>query len=794
VHAFHKNRDNDNNESTPMTFPMPYRILNLFLLAAALALPLAVSASAQDNPFDDFGDEPAVTDEAPAEDAPADEPAEADAGAPPAEEPVPADAQAAPPADAAILADYARRLPEVAAVLDLPRETPAQKFRAVTMLIDLGHPEVASLLLPELLQGPIDDAQRAALVREFGAGRFMKLIRLDSPAAPGPLAGIREFAQTCLDAAAAEATDPAKIAALIAQLNAPIEDERYAARVDLRATGDAGVIATFAALAAAQTEDARANIMAALAEMRPAVNAPLLAVLADADGTLRRDAAELAGHLRISEALPLLAAVAVSNDASAASAARAALAKLGKPAPSAGEAQQLLRQRLAAVGSDPLPMSISESGGRWWSWDPQAKQLTVAEFTVPQLRALAAARLARALSAAGGLAHPADQVQILIYGLEESVLLDREPSDALKQIIAATSPAQLSAALADAAKDNFTAAARIAAELGCRGDATVLATADGRPSPLAAALISPERDLRFAALAAMMQLAPTHSFPGASYVPEALWYFVAGAGNPAAITASADIVQAGDWAGKLRGLGYEATQARLGREALLAAVDPANSARLGVIVLDSDVGQPLLGEVVYQLHTNERTAGVPIFIASSVHRLAAAQRIADSDPLVLAAPRPHGEGAFTALIGETLALEPRPIAPQDVRTAQAAQALTWLAKLLADGSPYDELPRDGALVHRTLLTPELSGPSLAVLAALGTGQAQTALLDYASAYTLPIESRRAAAKAFAANVERHGLNLTREEIHRQYDRYNASETADADTQQVLSQILDVLER
>jgi len=145
-------------------------------------------------------------------------------------------------------------------------------------------------------------------------------------------------------------------------------------------------------------------------------------------------------------------------------------------------------------------------------------------------------------------------------------------------------------------------------------------------------------------------------------------------------------------------------------------------------------------------------------------------------------------------VEQTLALAPRPPAAGEERTAQAAQALAWLAKLLAEGSPYDELKRDAALVNRTLLISELSGPSIQVLAALGTAESQTALVDYASAQTLPIESRRAAAAAFAANVQRFGLQLTREQILRQYDRYNASETADADTQQVLGQILDVLEK
>jgi hypothetical protein len=211
-------------------------------------------------------------------------------------------------------------------------------------------------------------------------------------------------------------------------------------------------------------------------------------------------------------------------------------------------------------------------------------------------------------------------------------------------------------------------------------------------------------------------------------------------------------------------------------------------------VLDSDVGQPLMGEVVYQLHANKRTAGVPILIASSVPRLAAAERIAANDPLVMATPRPHGDGALAAIAEQTVALTGRPLAPADVRTAQAAQALRWLADLLAKGSPYDELQRDGALVARTLLIPELSAPSIAVLGGLGTAPSQVALLDHASSSTAAIETRRAAAAAFAASVQRHGLQLSRDEVLRQYDRYNASETADADTQQVLGQILDVIEK
>jgi hypothetical protein len=171
-----------------------------------------------------------------------------------------------------------------------------------------------------------------------------------------------------------------------------------------------------------------------------------------------------------------------------------------------------------------------------------------------------------------------------------------------------------------------------------------------------------------------------------------------------------------------------------------------------------------------------------------------AQRIAAANPGVLAAPRPRAKGALAAMADRAIALNGQPPATKEQRTAEAAQALAWLAKLLAAGSPYDELERGAALLNRTLYIPELSAASLEVLAALRSAESQSLLVDYASSQTFPIEGRRSAVAALAANVKRFGVQLTRPQIVRQYDRYNASETADKDTQQVLSQILDILEK
>ncbi|WP_428307303.1 HEAT repeat domain-containing protein [Lacipirellula sp.] len=709
---------------------------------------------------------------------------------------------AADPAAAAAptLAEFARRDPAIASVLELKRTTPAEQLRAILMLIDLGHADVAAQLLPELIAAKLDDAQKAALVGEFGTAKFLKLIRLDPPVAkdatPNQLAGVREFAQSCIIAADAAAKDPKRIAQLIAQLNAPTEGERYAARVDLRAAGDAGMLAAINALAEAKDEAVRGNLLAALADMRPAIDAPLLALLADSQGQLRRDAAELAGHLHVAGALPWLSTIAVTaTDSSAESAARKSISQLGYPEPTIHEVQKLLRDRLAAIKSTPVTTFDDGTVGVWWSWNPQTKQLAAATYGVPQLRALTAARLARALGEVGGLTEPNDRRAVLLYSLEESALLGRGADASLKEVVGALTPSELSTTLATAMKEQYTAAAvMIAEELGRRGDLSILSSNGGMPSPLAAALTSPDRAVRFAALGAIMQLNPQRSFPGSSQVAKSLWYFVGGAGEPTAIAAAPAILVASDWAGKLRGQGYDAMPVKSGREALVAAIDPAVAPRLGVIVLDSDIGQPLLGEVVYQLRASDLTANVPILIAASGPRFASAQRVAEANSLVYATPRPQGDGSLANVVKEALALKPTPLASTEVRTAQAKQALEWLAKLLAENAPYDELKRDAFLVDRTLMAPELADPSVTVLAGLGTPESQTALVDFASVTSLPIETRQAAADALAASVKRFGVQLKREQVVSQYDRYNASETADKPTQELMGRILDVIEK
>jgi hypothetical protein len=80
-----------------------------------------------------------------------------------------------------------------------------------------------------------------------------------------------------------------------------------------------------------------------------------------------------------------------------------------------------------------------------------------------------------------------------------------------------------------------------------------------------------------------------------------------------------------------------------------------------------------------------------------------------------------------------------------------------------------------------------------ILCSLGTPDAQRELVNFASQMGLPADERQIAAEAFVKSVKIGGTLLTTAEIRQQYDRYNASESATAETQRVLATILDAIE-
>ena len=685
----------------------------------------------------------------------------------------------------------ARRNVAVASVLDAPMNTPAERMSAVFAMLELEEHKVAAALLAPALTAEYDAATRAELVTQFGTGRFLALARSERTAAAeaAPLTGARKFAEECLAAATQQSRNPQRIAALVKQLNASEAGVRNAARVDLSTTGIVGGKACFEALAQETDPQRRGNLMQAIVRLRPEVDPLVLAVLADGEGHLLRDTAEIAGHTGMLDAAPLLASIVVRPELGIEirTAAQTALEAIGLSAADTTQARALLLAEISRLeNGEPDRAAGSLREQEWWVWNASAQELSAVPLNAEQIRDASLHRLAQALIQLGLQAEQERQL-FTTYSLGlPAQLATNYQQPALDQFTSE----ELSRALAAAVKkDLIRAATQFAAEMGRRRDLAVLQSSHGRPAPLASALRHPDRRLRFAALSAVMSINPQQSFAGASAVSKTVWDFAAGAGPAQAIAAASVSNRANDWAGQLRTAGFEATVATSGRDALQQMLDSAN---LRLLLLDSDIGRPRLREVLYQLRGNPESKRLPVAIFSSLPNLHKSQQLAEQDAYLLALARPHRAGDFEQVLQQLAQLDPAEDSPEE-RQQQSIQALKWIAQLQQSGHPYDELHRHASVASALAFDPQLSAAAIDTLALLGTAESQLALLDLTNNQTAAIETRQAAVKSFAASVQRFGKLLSPTQAAAQYDRYNASEDADQQTQQVLGQVLDILE-
>jgi CheY-like chemotaxis protein len=669
--------------------------------------------------------------------------------------------------------------PAVRAALELPRTEPKHYVSAILALVDLGRPELAAPILKELQGLNLSDDQRAQLVNEFGSHRMLQLSLAAALAPAG-----QQFADACMAAAATQARDPQRLARLVTDLTNPSAEVRHAATVDLAAAGQDGANAALIALASETDPQRRSAISTAVVRMDGIAARPLMAMLTTNDPALKFDVMRILTSLQVAQALPLIEAE-----------------QSGPGSPFAARSEQMLLDALRSTRQHvPAFPSDENDHSELWQWDDATKQLSLMKLPADEVQTIWAARLALALAQLRP-ENAAYRRQALVLGLEAATLFAQEAQDPaapklaanpqFEQLVAAADATTLNNVLVDSLKGNYANAAIVASKLlAKRGDPGVLLYATPQPAPLAEALVYPDRRVRYAALSAIMALNPPSAFPGASRVPETLGFFATSASGRRAVVAMPIADQATTLAGQLTKFGIDAQPATRGAAAVRLATQ---SADLDMVLVDVDIDAPGVRDVVFSLRSSPATGQVPIGLLATSERMEAAKQIAAEHENVIAFVRPQNDEGVTRIIEQLGQLSAREqISPQD-RAAMGAQALTWLGELLARNQTFYDLRRQSPVIEAALYQPDLAQRAIGALALLGTPEGQRALLDYASRSSVPLDSRQQAAAAFQKSVARSGILLTEEEILRQYDRYNASSTADADTQKVLGTILDTLE-
>jgi hypothetical protein len=705
-------------------------------------------------------------------------PAENRAKGPAGSKAAPAEKEAAPPTL------------DVTAILETKPTTPSECLRAAKVLADLKRPDLAKELLKKVLDAKLDQQQLLEL-----NGQIDPTVFLDLTAHPE----LAPEAQQVVDAVAAAVTAklqaPERIAGLIRQLSDPSVEKRGEALIGLQEAGEAAIGPLVQVLADPARAAEQPNVRTVLSEMgRPARDA-LVGVLETANPKLAVQAILVLAELKNPNAELCLLAPCWLADAEVRAAAAAALKQLTGHVPTRSDAGRRLTDAATMYFQQRQPIEgLIDGQVVLWRWDEEKPQCVAKTYSAEEAARLMAARwacdayrlgagnpndllyLTTALDAAAyekGLDQPLDESNLAV--VEAKKLGIRTIDDTLVYAMDHGHPAAA------------TAAARL---LGQIGKAEEVLYRGAEPSPLARALRQPDRRLRMAALEAIVQLRPTHAFPGDSYVPAAIQFFAANSGVRRALSAGPNVEETHDLAGMLTTAGFQADTALIGRDlALLAARSPDYE----LAMIDTAITNPEIAMLLQQLRHDERTASLRVGLLARAGYLDQAERLARQDPLAMAFSRPHDEQSLRWQVAQLETLAPREFVSFDTRQQQAARALELWAELSKSSGKLYDLRRIQDAAFVALRNPKLSMKAVAVLAGINSPESQRALVELASRFTQPLDLRMAAAEAFRRNIQQHGVLLTSEEIRAQYRRYNESEALDTATQRVLGLILDSLE-
>lgn len=696
--------------------------------------------------------------------------------------------------------------------------TPLQLVTAAKLLVDYGEFEEARSYLKKLLESKPTVGQLADVQRQFGSAFFIRLTTEKRLAPEGA-----RIAQAVMQSAQQLHNDPARLRKFAKQTGDADPMLRQEAFIELQNAGASAVAPLLEVLGNANLPNAQAHARDALVNLGSAAIEPLIAVLDSGNNELRTQAIAVLTRLKTTRLVTYLLRPAhdPDEDPRVQAIARESLKRSMGEVPSKADVEDYLYKKANEYFQGMSPVEVDADGlATLWRWDNE-KGHGVAKYypanpdavLLPEVRgvdgliktieplpasSIMAARVAADLYALFPNT-PAYKQLFLATNLEAGKLLSGLGSPLPTgpgTIHAAVSPvgaAALEDVLIWSIKHDHPLAAIAAAEmLGDVGDPSLLTSTTGAPRALTVALRHPDRRLRFAAADAIVKLAPPTSFPGASFVPETLGYLASSVGTRRALVVDPRAEVARTFGGLLNSAGYEVDIATSGDAGLSLALKQPD---YEVIFLGDGIDHQDLLRTWQQLRKDPRTASLPIAFLAREENMIPLLEKAETDPLARAMPFVYTKPTLDFQLNELFRKAALEFVPFKERQRQAVVSLDHLARLAADAKTakrYDLLRQEEPAIS-ALRTPGLAVHAAPLLAALATHNAQVALVELASDNTADIVDRQAAAKAFAAAVERRGVLLTTSEIGRQFDRYNASESLDESAQQVLGAVLDTIE-
>jgi hypothetical protein len=681
--------------------------------------------------------------------------------------------------------------PIVLAVRDSNPSDPPSWLRALKLMVDIERYDEAAQYLQSLNNAALSDEEAFELQRQYGTGF---LIELSQIADLGDDAS--RLARTILDGAQRYSRDQLRVSGLITQLDDRSIQKRTEALRELKALGDHGLSALIRHLAQ-NSETAQPVIRDTLVAWGPQAIAPMIAALKSDLPVVRETAMQVLAAQKASEATVFLARPALSADAQEATVAQKAIQEIAGAVPSQGEAVHWVYRHWKYLneGGNVADPEISDQVEQW-KWDAANQTVMNQSVSVALANADTKAWLAEDLLSLD----PQNREFNALYWKSqlEAAKSALGPGQrlSLSDLNAANSPSKevLEDILISGLQSNDSLAAVAAVELLAEaGDASMLERSSGDAVPVVEALRHSDRRLRLAAAQTIIGWQPQRAFAGANRVAESLIYLMNSQGQPRVLIGHPGQRMNRDLVGLLNAIGYQADTAQNGRDLFFRARE--NADYVAIFISDA-VDTPEILELVQQLRKDPRTSRIPIGLLPRQENLERARRIARDTDKVASFPWPYQGETAQFELDQLAELADRNWPNAQERLNQALLSVDLLKQVASQDQifGFEDLVQHQDHFIGAMYQPGLDQSAIEIVGEIATPECQTALLDLASLESLSIDLRTAAVDAFETAIAKRGVLLTTQGLQEQYHRYNASESSDAPTQQLLGRVLDLIEQ
>lgn len=687
--------------------------------------------------------------------------------------------------------------PAERAVLQKTPTNAAEWFVAAVRVARVGRPNFAKILAKKSLEAPdASPEETATLLESLGAGRAAYFVANPTIGADGSAA----YERVMQTAREYWRSDAALEAAFSRAISGSVS-ERAAAITDARKGGDVAVAALVDKLLSGNEADEKVALELLPFFEEEAVDALVAALRAVSADEIAPIADALAGFQSVKVAPELLARYfQIAADSAGAESLVAALAKQLSKTPSAEEfVKESYRRAREFYRNERVFANTVDGAAPVWLWDASTRRVTREERSCAEISRAEAAYWAttayRVGESRGVLPQGAKALAIVAVAARESNIAGLDASRTAIPVFEKEFPNLSAQELVDALRlaletQRWDGALIPTILLQDRGDES-LCYGDGTPSTIVQGATCPDRRVRYEALTAIVRWNPSKRYVGSSRVLSALEWFATSSGERLVVVASPKFADS-TLIGRAFGTqGLRVVPATTGREALLAA---QSSADVEAIFVLSTVSKPDIRTMAQALRGDWRTAEVPLLVGADDEREEISANLAvgcEPNAIVLATPRQHDAAAF-ALERLYDKSGVNVVAPE-VRLAQSRQAIAAILQLTSTHPEIYELENANALLDRLLATPSLLNEALEFASTIKTPYAQTELARLAGDVRLSVEERGRVVDAFQRQLSANGSLLRGPDVAAMYDRYNASETEDVQTQRVLSRLLDVYE-